>query len=188
MGSGRDERLRVKAETARNRQSRLRRCNGETTHEPQEGRHRPRPRGGEENPGYEEERTPPGPIWVRLYESRTELSVIGIVGKGRGFSGSGVSASRGRCGLSLRGSILTERAHGPASFLLRGASRPRYRVRCQPEPIRPFACVRTTRVSCTHVVDVIPVPLKIDSTSRPCMGSPSMGVRRHVDQPSPCML
>ena len=38
------------------------------------------------------------PIWVRLYESRTELSVIGIVGKGRGFSGSGVSASRGRCG------------------------------------------------------------------------------------------
>ena len=69
-----------------------------------------------------------------------------------------------------------------------GASRPRYRVRCQPEPIRPFACVRTTRVSCTHVVDVIPVPLKIDSTSRPCMGSPSMGVRRHVDQPSPCML
>ena len=90
--------------------------------------------------------------------------------------------------LSLTGSILTERAHGPASFLLRGASRPRYRVRCQPEPIRPFACVRTTRVSCTHVVDVIPVPLKIDSTSRPCMGSPSMGVRRHVDQPSPCML
>jgi len=61
MGSGRDERLRVKAETVRNRRSRLRRCNGETTHEPQEGRHRPRPRGGEENLGYEEERTPPGP-------------------------------------------------------------------------------------------------------------------------------
>ena len=37
------------------------------------------------------------PIWVRLYESRTGLSVIGIVGKGRGFSGSGVSASRERC-------------------------------------------------------------------------------------------
>ena len=38
------------------------------------------------------------PIWVRLYESRTELSVIGIVGEGRGFCGGGVSASRGRCG------------------------------------------------------------------------------------------
>ena len=61
MGSGRDERLRVKAETVRNRRSRLRRCNGATTHEPQEGRHRPRPRGGEEILGYEEERTPPGP-------------------------------------------------------------------------------------------------------------------------------
>ena len=38
------------------------------------------------------------PIWVRLYESRTELSVIGIVGEGRGFCEGGVSASRGRCG------------------------------------------------------------------------------------------
>ena len=38
------------------------------------------------------------PIWVRLYESRTGLSVIGIVGEGRGFCEGRVSASRARCG------------------------------------------------------------------------------------------